>query len=96
MPERIIKYGGVKIRNLVPPVKINRYVNSLPPARKESLFEIASELNQAGLIDILNDRTHSTIDEDTVDDQLVNEDIPNVGYKRKLTPSELGNPNKLS
>ncbi len=70
MPERVLKYGGVKIRNLVPPVKINRFVESLPPDKCDSLFEIATELQHAGLIKVLNNRTHSTIDEDTVDDQL--------------------------
>ncbi len=70
MPERVLKYGGVKIRNMVPPVKINRFVESLPPDKCDSLFEIATELQHAGLIKVLNDRTHSTIDEDTVDDQL--------------------------
>ncbi|MDR3540579.1 MAG: hypothetical protein P4L69_06355 [Desulfosporosinus sp.] len=72
MPERIMKYGGVKFRNLVPPVKINRFVNRLPRIKRESLFEIASELQEAGLIDVLNDRAHSTIDKDTIDDQMTN------------------------
>ncbi len=70
MPERILKYGGVKFRNLVPPVKINRFLNKLPVDKKESLFEISTELQRAGLIKIFNDRAHSTIDKDTVDDQL--------------------------
>lgn len=72
MPERIIKYGGVKFRNLVPPVKINRFVNRLPRNKRVSLFEIASELQEAGLIDVLNGRAHSTIDKDTIDDQMTN------------------------
>jgi len=72
LPERILKYGGVKFRNLVPPVKINRFVNQLPSKKRESLFEIASELQEAGLIDVLNDRAHSTIDKDTIDDQMTN------------------------
>jgi len=70
LPERILKYGGVKFRNLVPPVKINRFTNKLPVDKKESLFEISTELQQAGLIEVFNDRAHSTIDKDTVDDQL--------------------------
>jgi len=70
VPERIIKYGGVKFRNLVPPVKINQFVQNLAPSRRESLFEVATELAHAGLIKILNDRTQSTIDQDTVDEQL--------------------------
>ncbi|GAB6174667.1 hypothetical protein JCM15765_41450 [Paradesulfitobacterium aromaticivorans] len=69
MPERILKYGGVKIRNLVPPVKINRFVNQLPADKKDSLFEIASELEQEGLIQVLNERTQSSIDKDLIDDQ---------------------------
>ncbi|MHB1404593.1 MAG: hypothetical protein ACYCV0_03265 [Desulfitobacteriaceae bacterium] len=69
MPERILKYGGVKIRNLVPPVKINRFVNKLPADKKDSLFEIASELEQEGLIQVLNERTQSSIDKDLIDDQ---------------------------
>ncbi|MFZ3100743.1 MAG: hypothetical protein WA131_06710 [Desulfitobacteriaceae bacterium] len=70
MPERILKYGGVKFHNLVPPVKINRFINKLPFDKKESLFEISTELQQAGLIEVFNERSHSTIDKDTVDDQL--------------------------
>jgi len=76
LPERIMKYGGVKFRNLVPPVKINRFVNRLPLAKRVSLFEIASELQEAGLIDILNGRAHSTIDTDTINDQM-----PNTGSR---------------
>lgn len=72
MPERIMKYGGVKFRNLVPPVKINRFVSRLPRDKRVSLFEIASELQEAGLIDVLNGRAHSTIDKDTIDDQMTN------------------------
>ena len=72
MPERILKYGGAKFKNLVPPVKINRFVNRLPRNKRESLFEIASELQEAGLIEVLNDRSQSTIDKDTIDDQMTN------------------------
>lgn len=68
MPERVMKYGGVKFRNLVPPVKINRFVNKLPDSRKESLYEVASELSNAGLIEVLNEREPSTIDQDLIDD----------------------------
>lgn len=69
MPERVLKYGGAKIRNRVPPVKINRFVNRLPLDKRQSLFEVASELQAAGLIEVLNERIQSTIDQDTVDDQ---------------------------
>lgn len=79
MPERIMKYGGVKFRNLVPPVKINRFVNDLPLGKRDSLFEIASELQEAGLIDVLEGRAHSTIDKDTIEDQL-----PNTGCAQDM------------
>lgn len=90
MPERILKYGGVKIRNLVPPVKINRFVNRLPKNKRDSLFEIASELQESGMIEVLNDRAHSTIDKDTIDDQMTNtgnfqHDIK--GFKRHMEDS---------
>lgn len=87
MPERIIKYGGVKFRNLVPPVKINRFVNKLPIKKRESLFEIASELQEAGLIDVLNERSQSTIDKDLIDDQMTNTGSFNhdlKGFKRNI------------
>jgi len=67
-----MKYSGIKFRNLVPPVKINRFVNHLPLSKRVSLFEIASELQDAGLIDVLNDRAPSTIDKDTIADQMPN------------------------
>ena len=87
MPERVMKYGGVKFRNLVPPVKINRFVNRLPKDKRVSLFEIASEFQAAGLIDVFNDRSQSTIDKDTIDDQMTNtgnfaHDIE--GFKRHI------------
>lgn len=87
MPERIMKYGGVKFRNLVPPVKINRFVNRLPRYKRDSLFEIASELQQAGLIDVLNGRSQSTIDKDLIDDQMTNTesfDHEMNGFKRHM------------
>lgn len=68
LPERVMKYGGVKFKNLVPPVKINRFVSKLPQNRRDSLFEVATELSQAGMIEILNEREQSTIDQDLVDD----------------------------
>lgn len=56
MPERVLKYSGVNMRNLVPPVKINQFVERLPVDKRDSLYEIATELQHAGLIKIL--KTH--------------------------------------
>ena len=84
-----MKYGGVKFRNLVPPVKINRFVNRLPRDKRVSLFEIASELQEAGLIDVLNGRAHSTIDKDTIDDQMTTGSFAHdmKGFKRHTNSS---------
>lgn len=90
MPERILKYGGVKFRNLVPPVKINRFVNRLPRNKRDSLFEISSELQQAGLIKVFNDRSHSTVDKDLIDDQVTNSGSFNhelQSFKRNMDDS---------
>lgn len=77
-----MKYGGVKFRNLVPPVKINRFVNKLAQNKRDSLFEIATELSDAGMIEIFNDRTQSTIDKDTLDLQKPNNEEVNLGNRK--------------
>jgi hypothetical protein len=46
---------GVHFSNRVPPEEINRFVRELPPEKRESLFEVLKELEQAGMIVIHND-----------------------------------------
>jgi hypothetical protein len=58
MPERqehFARHGGVHFSNQVPPEEINRFVRELPPEKRESLFEVLKELEQAGMIVIHND-----------------------------------------
>lgn len=52
MPERqehFARHGGVHFSNRVPPEEINRFVRELPPEKRESLFEVLKELEQAGM-----------------------------------------------
>lgn len=49
------KFGGVHFVNLVPQRQINEFVRDLPGTKRDSLFEVMQELDQGGLIKILND-----------------------------------------
>lgn len=49
------KHGGVHFENIAHPSEINEFVNKLPAGKRESMFEVLHELNNAGLIRILND-----------------------------------------
>lgn len=49
------RHGGVHFSNRVSPEEINRFVRQLPPEKKESLYEVLKELEQAGMIVIHND-----------------------------------------
>lgn len=53
--DHFARHGGVHFSSLVPPEEINRFVGRLPAEKRESLFEVLQELNQAGLIAIHND-----------------------------------------
>lgn len=49
------KHGGVHFENLVDPAEINQFVNNLPAEKRESFFEVFTELKNAGLIRLVND-----------------------------------------
>ena len=66
VPKKFVKYGGMKFENNVPVEEINNFVKSLPPEKKDSLFEVVKELDSAGLI-TLDDSELTTIDLDTID-----------------------------
>lgn len=53
--EHFARHGGVHFENLVPPEEINKFVDSLPEERRESMYEVMKELEQAGLIRIIHD-----------------------------------------
>lgn len=49
------KYGGVHFMQMAPVQDINKFVRELPDEKRDSLFEVLHELNEAGLIEIQND-----------------------------------------
>jgi len=53
--EHFAKHGGVHFRTHASPQEINRFIRRLPAGKRESLFEVLDQLDQAGLISIVND-----------------------------------------
>lgn len=53
-----IKFGGVGFNAKASSTKINRFVNSLPANKRQSLFHVAEELESAGMIETTKDFTH--------------------------------------
>lgn len=53
--ERFARHGGVHFENIASPAEINQYVKDLPEDKRESMFEVLHELNNAGLIRFMND-----------------------------------------
>jgi hypothetical protein len=49
------KHGGIHFIKKGSEHEINRFVAQLPAEKKDSLFEVLDQLNQAGLIHIVND-----------------------------------------
>ncbi|MDA8233493.1 MAG: hypothetical protein M0Z31_01550 [Clostridia bacterium] len=66
--EKFIKYGGVHFTNNVPPEEINNFVRQLPAEKRDSLFEVVKELEDAGLI-TLDQSLISTADDETIEYQ---------------------------
>lgn len=48
-------HGGVHFTQNVPAEKINDFVRQLPSAKRDNLFEVLGELEQAGMITLYND-----------------------------------------
>lgn len=63
--EMYLKFGGVKFHNNVSPEEINTFVARLPAERRGSLFQVAKELESAGLI-TLEPGAFGTIDEEMI------------------------------
>lgn len=53
--DRFVRHGGVHFRNNTSPQDINNFVRKLPAGKRESLFEVLEQLDNAGLITIHND-----------------------------------------
>lgn len=61
--EYFLKYGGVKFTNKASPEEINRFVMNLPENKRSSMYEIAKELSDHGLIEIKPGEFSSADDE---------------------------------
>lgn len=53
--DHFVKHGGVHFRTHVSPQEINNFIRKLPAGKRESLFEVLDQLDQAGLISVIND-----------------------------------------
>ena len=53
--DHYVKHGGVHFRNNVSPQEINEFIRKLPAGKRDSLFEVLEQLDQKGLITIVND-----------------------------------------
>jgi hypothetical protein len=53
--DRYARHGGVHFLPNASAEQINDYIRNLPDDKRDSLFEVLDELNQAGLITIQND-----------------------------------------
>jgi hypothetical protein len=53
-----IKFGGVGFTAKASPSKINRFVNTLPESKRQSLYQVTEELKSAGMIVTTGDITH--------------------------------------
>jgi hypothetical protein len=53
--DRYARHGGVHFTQKASPEEINQFVKNLPSDKRDSLFEVLDELNQAGMIEITND-----------------------------------------
>lgn len=53
--EHYARHGGVHYENLAEPEEVNRFIAALPEERRENFYELLKELEQAGLIRILQD-----------------------------------------
>lgn len=53
--EHFAQFGGVHFINNVSPREINIFVRELPEEKRDSIFEVLTELNKEGLITIVND-----------------------------------------
>lgn len=49
------KHGGVHFLQKAKAQEINEFVKKLPEDRRDNLFEVLEELDQAGLISLVND-----------------------------------------
>ncbi|MFZ5942920.1 MAG: hypothetical protein ACOYVD_02335 [Bacillota bacterium] len=62
--EKHIKFGGMKFEQNADNKEINKFVRDLPKEKKQSMYQVVNELDDANLIDMKNEVT--TIDDETI------------------------------
>lgn len=53
--DHFVKHGGVHFRTHASPQEINNFIRKLPAGKRESLFEVLDQLDQVGMISVIND-----------------------------------------
>jgi hypothetical protein len=53
--DHFVRHGGVHFRLNATPQEINHFVKKLPAGKRDSLFEVMEQLDNAGLITLVND-----------------------------------------
>jgi hypothetical protein len=70
--DKYIKYGGMKFEQKAPTQEINKFVNNLPDAKRKSMHQVVTQLDDAGLIELKNEVT-------TIDDEMIKWQETNTG-----------------
>lgn len=61
--EKFLKFGGMKFKALANPKEINNYVRNLPEGRRTSMFEVAKELADKGMIEFTGPLNSEAVDD---------------------------------
>ncbi|MFZ5755028.1 MAG: hypothetical protein ACOY3J_12420 [Bacillota bacterium] len=61
--EKFLKFGGMKFKALVNPKEINTYVRSLSEDQRSSMFEVAKELENQGMIEFTGPLKSEVVDD---------------------------------
>lgn len=66
--DKYLKFGGMKFTQQASNKEINSFVRELSGEQKQSLFQVAKELDEENLIELHNGEMN-TIDNETLSDQ---------------------------
>ncbi|MFZ7103569.1 MAG: hypothetical protein ACOWWO_13075 [Peptococcaceae bacterium] len=69
--DKYIKFGGMKFAQNTSTQEINEFVDALPENKRQSMHQVVEELDDADLINLLNQVT--TIDDETLQWQATDE-----------------------
>lgn len=83
--EHTVKFGGMQFVNNVSEEQINEFVANLPDEKRDSLAEVAHELQQAGMISMIPGE-FKTIDRDQEDEQETHPEMTPDPYAENEQP----------